>query len=101
MKGSRRAPRTYTADDPAGLLVYLETASDRSVGQIQLNQLNEAANLRRHIAGEIQDWVNATAKALYASWVIQQREARKRESQAGEAEVQDLGIGVAQPLTTN
>lgn len=73
MKGKRMK----SAD--AGLLKYLESdGSERSVGQIALNKLNEATNLRVRILAEIQEWVLAKAWALHAEWILQRRK-RARE----------------------
>ena len=72
MKGSRRiAPPSQ-----AGLLDYVES-SGRAAGAIQLDRLNTMANIRDRIAGEIEEWVKARAEMLFASWVIERRQAKE------------------------
>lgn len=79
--------------DTAGFLDYVETASDRGVGNIQLGRLNEAANLRRRIGQDLQAWVRVEAEARFAGWVIERRrnEARLGMQNSGE----ECGQGAA------
>lgn len=76
MKGKRRSAPC----DSTGLLAYLETASDRGVGQIQLNKLNEAANIRSRILADLQEWVRASAEVLYMDWVMKRRQDARLEA---------------------
>ena len=84
-KGSRRTRNSEmeTSDSAEairehrlGLLNYMEfEASDRGVGSIQLHKLNEAANLRDRIRGEIEEWARLRAEAMFAQWVLDRRKA--------------------------
>jgi hypothetical protein len=73
MRGSRMAG--YST---AGFLHYVEGASDRGLGDIELSRLNEAANIRDRIADDIQDWVRANAEALHVGWVRRRRQEEQK-----------------------
>jgi len=62
--------------DPDGLLAYLDTASERSVGQIELNKLAEVSQLRKRVQADIEEMIRIWAEAMYANWVMQQHRSK-------------------------
>jgi len=50
---------------------YLHTASRSSLQSFELARLNHAANLRREIAVLIDQWLEETAEAMLARWMIE------------------------------
>ena len=49
---------------------YLRSASDSSLQSFELARLNHAANLRREIAVLIDQWLEETAEAMLARWML-------------------------------
>ena len=52
---------------------YLCTASDESLRGFELARLNLASNLRKQVAGLVDLWVEETAAALLARWMLEHR----------------------------
>jgi hypothetical protein len=50
---------------------YLRSASDSSLQSFELARLNHAANLRREIAVLIDQWLEETASAMLARWMLE------------------------------
>jgi len=50
---------------------YLRSASDSSLQSFELARLNHAANLRREIAVLIDQWLEETAEAMLARWMLE------------------------------
>ena len=50
---------------------YLRTASRTSLQSFELARLNHAANLRREIAVLIDQWLEETAEAMLARWMLE------------------------------
>jgi hypothetical protein len=51
---------------------YLHSASRSSLQSFELARLNHAANLRREIAVLIDQWLEETAEAMLARWMLDQ-----------------------------
>jgi hypothetical protein len=51
-------------------LDYLQAASRASLQSFELTRLNHAANLRQEIAALIDQWIQETAQALLARWML-------------------------------
>jgi hypothetical protein len=49
---------------------YLRTASRSSLHSFELARLNHAANLKREIAVLIDQWLEETAEAMLARWML-------------------------------
>jgi hypothetical protein len=49
---------------------YLHNASRSSLQSFELARLNHAANLRREIAALIDQWLEETAEAMLARWML-------------------------------
>jgi hypothetical protein len=58
--------------------VYLQGASDCSLQSYELSRLNHAANLRREIAALMDQWIEHTAQASLARWMLDQRYAQRQ-----------------------
>jgi hypothetical protein len=50
---------------------YLGSASRASLESFELSRLNHAANLRREIAALIDEWIEETAEAMLARWMLE------------------------------
>jgi hypothetical protein len=50
---------------------YLRGASRSSLQSFELSRLNHAANLRREIAVLIDQWLEETAEAMLARWMLE------------------------------
>ena len=50
---------------------YLRQASIRSLESFELSRLSHAANLRKEIAALVDEWLEETASALLARWLLQ------------------------------
>jgi hypothetical protein len=50
---------------------YLSSASRTSLESFELSRLNHAANLRREIAALIDQWIEETAEAMLARWMLE------------------------------
>lgn len=50
---------------------YLRSASRSSLQSFELARLNHAANLRREIAVLIDQWLEETAEAMLARWMLE------------------------------
>ncbi len=50
---------------------YLRNASVRSLESYELARLSHAANLRKEIATLVDQWVDETATALLARWLLE------------------------------
>jgi hypothetical protein len=50
---------------------YLRSASRPSLQSFELGRLNHAANLRREIATLIDQWLEETAEAMLARWMLE------------------------------
>jgi hypothetical protein len=78
---------------------YLHTASRSSLQSFELTRLNHAANLRREIAALIDQWLQETAEAMLARWMLEHH-GSVREPAVSVADIlrtfQDPGID---PLT--
>jgi len=70
----RKAARPIEAYTTDGLLSYIEGTADRGLDNVELNRLGEAANIRRRIMEDIQDWVRVNAEAMYANFVRGRRQ---------------------------
>lgn len=51
-------------------LDYLQAASRASLQSFELTRLNHAANLRREIAALFDEWIQETAQAMLARWML-------------------------------
>ena len=51
-------------------LDYLQAASRASLQSFELTRLNHAANLRQEIAALIDQWIQETAQAMLARWML-------------------------------
>jgi hypothetical protein len=49
---------------------YLRSASRSSLQSFELSRLNHAANLRREIAVLVDQWLENTAEAMLARWML-------------------------------
>jgi len=49
---------------------YLSSASRASLESFELSRLNHAANLRRDITALIDQWIEETADAMLARWML-------------------------------
>jgi hypothetical protein len=59
-------------------LKYLETASDRSLESYEMSRLNHASNLRKEIGELIDQWMDESAAALLARWLLEHRRQLRR-----------------------
>jgi hypothetical protein len=50
---------------------YLRSASRPSLQSFELGRLNHAANLRREIGALIDQWLEETAEAMLARWMLE------------------------------
>ena len=50
---------------------YLHSASRSSLQSFELARLNHAANLKREIAALIDQWLEETAEAMLARWMLE------------------------------
>ena len=50
---------------------YLRSASRSSLQSFELPRLNHAANLRREISALIDQWLEETAEAMLARWMLE------------------------------
>jgi len=50
---------------------YLRNASVRSLESFELTRLSHAANLRKEIAVLVDEWVDESANALLARWLLE------------------------------
>jgi hypothetical protein len=50
---------------------YLSNASPTSLQSFELSRLNHAANLRREIGVLLDQWLDETAQALLARWLLE------------------------------
>ena len=50
---------------------YLRQATEPSLQSYELSRLNHAANLRKQIAALIDQWLEETADALLARWLLE------------------------------
>jgi hypothetical protein len=53
---------------------YLREASPTSLQSFELSRLNHAANLRREITALMDQWLEETAQALLARWLLENRD---------------------------
>jgi hypothetical protein len=60
-------------NEPPPSLKFLESASDRSLESYELSRLNHASNLRKEIAELIDQWLEESAAALLARWLLEHR----------------------------
>jgi hypothetical protein len=65
---------------------YLRTASHSSLQSFELAKLNHAANLRREIAVLIDQWLQETAEAMLARYMID-HQSQLREPKLSPAEL--------------
>jgi len=56
---------------------YLSTASDASLQSFELSRLNLAANLRREIGALLDKWLEETAEAMLARWLLEHPQCRR------------------------
>jgi hypothetical protein len=62
--------------DPAlPAIDFLLESSTRSLQDLELASLNRSANLARAVRSEIEQWIEQTAAAMVARWMIENREA--------------------------
>jgi hypothetical protein len=52
---------------------YLETASDQSLESYELSRLNHASNLRKELVQLIDQWLEESAAAMLARWILEHR----------------------------
>jgi hypothetical protein len=68
---------------------FLLSASQNSLQSFELSRLNHAANLRKEIAQLLDSWLEETAAAMLARWLIEQQRVRPPTTsdaeQAGES----------------
>jgi len=50
---------------------YLSNASPTSLQSFELSRMNHAANLRREIGALLDQWLDETAQALLARWLLE------------------------------
>lgn len=50
---------------------YLRNASVRSLESFELTRLSHAANLRKEIASLVDEWVDESANAMLARWLLE------------------------------
>ncbi|HKW64539.1 MAG TPA: hypothetical protein VJN89_18450 [Candidatus Acidoferrum sp.] len=65
---------------------FLLSASRNSLQSYELSRLAHAANLRKEIGALIDQWVDESACAMLARWLIEQRERPPRVSEHGPGE---------------
>ncbi|MGD0841260.1 MAG: hypothetical protein ABSA32_08905 [Candidatus Acidiferrales bacterium] len=53
---------------------YLRRASTASLQSFELSRLNHAANLRHEIATLLDQWLEETAQAMLARWLLENRD---------------------------
>ncbi|MGB6546461.1 MAG: hypothetical protein WA871_12340 [Candidatus Acidiferrales bacterium] len=53
---------------------YLRRASTASLQSFELSRLNHAANLRNEIAALMDQWLEETAQAMLARWLLENRD---------------------------
>jgi len=74
---------------------YLRSASRTSLQSFELARLNHAANLRREIAALVDQWLEETAEAMVARWMLD-HQSSLREPQLSVADllrnIQDFGL---------
>lgn len=56
-------------------LSFLLEASQRSIQDLELAALNRSSNLGKGVKGELELWVEQTAAAMLARWMIENRDA--------------------------
>jgi hypothetical protein len=75
--------------NPPLSLKFLESASDRSLESYEMSRLNHASNLRKEIGELIDQWLDESAAALLARWLLehrrQLRQARSARAKSLEA----------------
>src|SRR5258706_16331057 len=59
---------------------YLRSASRTSLQSFELARLNHAANLRREIAVLIDQWLEETAEAMLARWMLEHHGSLRQPS---------------------
>jgi|SRR5580704_1906558 hypothetical protein len=69
-----------TVRRPSPPLDYLHAASKPSLESYELSRLNHAANLRREIAALVDQWIEETAQALLARWILEERALQPAEN---------------------
>ena len=59
---------------------YLRSASRTSLQSFELARLNHAANLRREIAALVDQWLEETAEAMVARWMLDHHSSLREPS---------------------
>ena len=59
---------------------YLQAASRASLQSFELARLNHAANLREEIAALIDQWIQETAEAMLARWMLEHQQSLQGSS---------------------
>jgi hypothetical protein len=67
---------------------YLRRASTASLQSFELSRLNHAANLRHDIAALLDQWLDETAQAMLARWLLENRD-QLREAHDVESDATD------------
>ena len=57
---------------------YLRHASPASLQSFELSRLNPAANHRNEITALMDQWLEETAQAMLARWLLENRDERRR-----------------------
>ncbi len=78
---------------------YLRSASPTSLQSFELAKLNRAANLRREIAVLIGQWMEETAEALLARYMIEHQSSLRQPSVSAAELLQSLENPVATHLS--
>jgi hypothetical protein len=76
---------------------FLCSASSFSLQSFELSRLNHSANLRKEIGQLLDQWMEESATALLARWLLEQRErsARLGETSATEKESAQTAAGAS------
>jgi hypothetical protein len=68
---------------------YLRNASVRSLESFELTRLSHAANLRKEIASLVDKWVDESASAMLARWLLEHWSQLRGASESIEEEPLD------------
>jgi len=77
---------------------YLQNASRSSLESFELARLNHAANLRREIAVLMDQWLEETAEAMLARWMLENHGSLRQPSLSVAESLRTLKDPGASPL---
>lgn len=75
---------------PLPPLSFLLDASHTSLQDLELASLNRSANLGKSIKRELDDWIEQSAAAMVARWMLDNREALLSAGATLSEDVEDL-----------